>query len=127
MSPSKLRKLAAYGEGRAAFHTAEVRDPTPNPYADTRFYDKREAWSLGWEEEKAEWSRPPEPMSVEEALAITADQVRARREKTGASMPRCKAEVEKEALEAAVELVTDMDDVRLILRKLVERIHVPNY
>jgi hypothetical protein len=101
VSPSKLRKLAAYGEGCAAFHTAEVRDPTPNPYADTRFYDKREAWSLGWEEEKAECAergKPPTPFA--EAMA-------------------------RGDLSAALIFAHDIDSLKDVLAAVVERLERP--
>lgn len=101
MSPSKLRKLSAYSEGRDAFHTAEVRDPTPNPYADDTYGNRAAAWSLGFQEERDEFVRPP------------------------TRAMRFAAAMKVEDLASAVDLMETEDDVRLILHALVERLEPP--
>lgn len=124
MSPSKMRRTQAYSEGRAAFHTAEVRDPTPNPYAADTYGNRREAWSLGWEEEKAECAvRPPELTPVEAILAsVRAVDVKAERERTGEGMMEIKRRLTKDAVASAIGAAESVDDLKAILDVLVEEL-----
>lgn len=51
MSPSKMRRTTWYNDGRTAYHMDQVH----NPFAsDPPYYDRRQAWDLGWKEAREE-------------------------------------------------------------------------
>lgn len=126
MSPSKMRRSQWYQEGQTAFHCATERDPTPNPYEDDAYGDRRACWALGFQEAKEEEARrvvEATPTPVQAILAsVTAESVRLEWVQTGDGKGPIKRRQTKAAVASAIGAAETVEDLRDILDVLVEEL-----